>query len=86
MPNTKLAVLLAAAVSAGIVLRAPAAIAQPTTPTPAPTPAADPADDARLYNCKKPKSGQVTVSLKPETELKDLVTWVMGFTCKNFIY
>src|SRR5262249_48334141 len=23
---------------------------------------------------------------KPDTELKDLITWVMGFTCKNFIY
>jgi general secretion pathway protein D len=86
MPNTKLALVLAAAVSAAIVLRAPAAIAQPT-PTPTPTPApADPADDAGLYNCKKLKSGQVTVSLKPETELKDLITWVMGFTCRNFIY
>jgi general secretion pathway protein D len=86
MPNTKLALVLAAAVTAGLVLRVPAAHAQPTSPTPPPTPAADPADDAGLYACKKLKNGQVTVSLKPETELKDLITWVMGFTCKNFIY
>ena len=27
----------------------------------------------------------VAVTFKPETELKDLVTWVMGFTCKKFL-
>src|SRR4051812_46197705 len=41
------------------------------------------ADDA-LYSCKK-RTGQVSVTFKPETELKDLITWVMGFTCKNFM-
>jgi general secretion pathway protein D len=41
------------------------------------------ADDA-LYSCKK-RTGQVAVTFKPETELKDLITWVMGFTCKNFM-
>ncbi|HTJ45507.1 MAG TPA: type II secretion system secretin GspD [Kofleriaceae bacterium] len=44
-----------------------------------------PGEDDVLYSCKKAK-GQVTVSFKPDTELKDLITWVMGFTCKNFIY
>jgi general secretion pathway protein D len=42
-------------------------------------------EDETLYSCKKAR-GAVTVSFKPETELKDLITWVMGFTCKNFIY
>ncbi len=46
------------------------------------TPAAG--EDEALYSCKK-RSGQVAVTFKPETELKDLITWVMGFTCKNFV-
>lgn len=50
--------------------------------------AADPTpseEDAVLYSCHQ-KSGEVAVTFKPETELKDLVTWVMGFSCKNFIF
>ena len=42
-------------------------------------------EDDALYACKT-KTGLVAVTFKPETELKDLVTWVMGFTCKNFIF
>jgi len=57
---------------------APAATAPPTTPPTAP------GEDEALYNCKR-RTGQVAVTFKPETELKDLITWVMGFTCKNFI-
>ena len=60
-------------------LLAPAATAQP-----APTTTAPAAEDEALYACKK-RTGQVAVTFKPETELKDLITWVMGFTCKNFI-
>lgn len=41
-------------------------------------------DDETLYPCKK-RTGQVAVTFKPETELKDLIAWAMGFTCKNFI-
>ena len=41
-------------------------------------------EDDTLYSCKK-KTGMVAVTFKPETELKDLIAWVMGFTCKNFI-
>ena len=76
---------------------APAA-AQPSPSKPTPTAGGsattgstvdpkDPAagEDDTLYRCKK-STGMVTVSLKPETELKDLITWVMGFTCKNFVY
>lgn len=42
-------------------------------------------EDEALYNCGKAK-GKVSVSFKPEVELKDLITWAMGFTCKNFVY
>ncbi|MCG8425453.1 MAG: type II secretion system secretin GspD [Proteobacteria bacterium] len=38
-----------------------------------------------LYSCGKAK-GRVSVSFKPDIELKDLITWAMGFTCKNFVY
>ncbi len=41
-------------------------------------------EDDSLYSCGK-KTGDVSVSFKPEVELKDLITWVIGFTCKNFI-
>ncbi len=44
-----------------------------------------PGEDDKLYACKK-STGSIEVTFKPETEVKDLVTWVMGFTCKNFIY
>ncbi|MEP6866654.1 MAG: hypothetical protein ABJE66_38935, partial [Deltaproteobacteria bacterium] len=43
-----------------------------------------PGEDDTLYSCKK-KVGPVAVTFKPETELKDLIAFVMGFTCKNFI-
>ena len=55
----------------------------PTTPTGG-NASAIPGDDDALYSCKK-RTGQVAVTFKPETELKDLITWVMGFTCKNFM-
>ena len=67
-----------------------AALATPVFAQPAPTsgggdvaPAPGGQDDA-LYSCKK-KSGMVAVTFKPETELKDLIAWAMGFTCKNFL-
>ena len=44
-----------------------------------------PGEDAQLYSCGKAR-GSISVTLKPETELKDLLGWAMGFTCKNFIY
>ena len=78
MMTKRLALVLLAAISAPV-------FAQPApTTTPASTePAAAGQDDA-LYSCKK-RTGQVAVTFKPETELKDLITWVMGFTCKNFM-
>ena len=43
-----------------------------------------PGEDEALYACKN-RTGKVAITLKPETELKDLIAWVMGYTCKNFI-
>jgi general secretion pathway protein D len=42
--------------------------------------------DSPLYTCNKKGGGRTTLGFKPETELKDLITWAMGFTCKNFIF
>ncbi|HEX4454302.1 MAG TPA: type II secretion system secretin GspD [Kofleriaceae bacterium] len=67
------------------------ATVQPAFAQPNPTPASNKdkddkasGDDDSLYSCGK-KTGDVSVTFKPETELKDLITWVMGFTCKNFV-
>lgn len=43
------------------------------------------ATEEGLYNCGRAR-GPVSVSFKPEVELKDLITWAMGFTCRNFVY
>jgi general secretion pathway protein D len=42
-------------------------------------------DQTELYHCQKPPA-KVAVSFKPETDLKELVSWAMGFTCKNFMF
>src|SRR5690349_8444642 len=41
-------------------------------------------EDAALYQCKT-ASPEVVMSFKPEMEIKDLVTWAIGFTCKPFM-
>ncbi len=41
-------------------------------------------EDAALYSCKH-HPGQVIVTFKTDPDVKELVTWVMGFTCKNFL-
>src|SRR4051812_33122256 len=44
-------------------------------------------DGDPLYGCGKSKSkAALSVNLKPDVELKDLVTWAMGFSCKKFVY
>src|SRR5256885_376176 len=43
-----------------------------------------PPEDEPLFRCKN-QPGQVVVTLKPESDVKDLITWVVGFTCKNFL-
>lgn len=42
------------------------------------------ADDP-LYTCRKP-TGKIAATFKPETQVTDLVTWVLGFTCKNVVF
>jgi general secretion pathway protein D len=44
-----------------------------------------PGEDEALYLCGK-ASAEVTVNLRPGADLTDLVSWAMGFTCKNFVY
>ena len=48
----------------------------------APSPALG--EDEALYRCKS-RTAEVAINFKPEMELKELMTWVVGFTCKNFI-
>ncbi len=43
------------------------------------------AEDDALVSCNR-HPGEVAVTFKPELELKELVTWAMGFSCKQFIY
>ena len=59
------------------------AFAQPAGPVTTPAPANQPADEP-IYLCKH-QTAPVAVNFKPESELKDLIAWAMGFTCKNFI-
>ncbi len=70
-----------AAVLVLALLAPPAALAQPAPDGPAP--GAQPADDP-TYKCGK-QTGPVAVNFKPETELKEIIAWVMGFTCRNYI-
>ena len=71
-PSRPLGALLAAAVA--IAATAPIASAQPQPPG-----GADkaPGDDPQLYSCGKAR-GPIAVTLRPETELKDLLAWAMG--------
>lgn len=73
--KTTLASILLLAATAAPVFAQPAGSG--TTPASA-------SDDQPVYVCKH-ASGTVAVNFKPESELKDLITWAMGFTCKNFI-
>lgn len=69
--------LVAVTLAAAIAPRM--ALAQPSEKDGAGTPM-----DQPLYPCSK-KTGPVNVTFKPETELKDLIAWAMGFTCRNFL-
>nr|MBA3537997.1 hypothetical protein [Deltaproteobacteria bacterium] len=44
-----------------------------------------PGEDDQLYSCHK-KASKVVITFKPEIEIKELVAWAMGFTCKKFTY
>lgn len=72
MKSTRLIVLL-------LLVSSASALAQP-----AGNGSAASSDDQPVYVCKH-ATGTVAVNFKPESELKDLITWAMGFTCKNFI-
>lgn len=40
-----------------------------------------------LYTCHVPPAGtKLSASFKPDTSLRDLATWVTGFTCKNIVF
>lgn len=75
---------LAAVITVGLVFSPRFLLAQPT-PKPDDKKDAPTDDKDKIYSCGKNTNLPVSVSFKPETELKDLITWVMGFTCKNFI-
>ena len=45
----------------------------------------DTTGDAPVFSCNR-HVGEVVVTFRPETAVKDLVTWTMGFTCKQFLY
>src|SRR5439155_9118078 len=83
MKTTRSFVILALVSLAAPVFAQPAPGAGGGSNTTTTSSSGDGADDA-LYSCKK-RTGLVSVTFKPETELKDLITWVMGFTCKNFM-
>lgn len=76
-------VRVAAVMTASLLVGWLASVASAETSSSKELPA--PGEDDKLYSCKK-STGSIEVTFKPETEVKDLVTWVMGFTCKNFIY
>ena len=41
--------------------------------------------DESIYNCK-PRDAAVEITFKPEIELKELLSWAVGFTCKKFVF
>src|SRR5262245_47368600 len=41
--------------------------------------------DEPLFHCKNQPSGAIVVTLKAESDVKDLIAWVMGFACRNFV-
>jgi len=41
--------------------------------------------DEALYKCGKPE-GKNRVSLLPDVDAKQLITWAMSFSCKKFVY
>ena len=81
--NFRVARTAAVALAAALVtlltlaLSSSSAIAQPATS----------AVDDQMYSCNNKAKGPMTVTLKgPETELKDLISWMMTFNCKNFVF
>jgi general secretion pathway protein D len=48
------------------------------------TASADTVDES-IYSCK-PRNAEVEINFKPEIELKELLSWAVGFTCKKFVF
>jgi general secretion pathway protein D len=47
---------------------------------------ADPiSEDATVFTCQR-KSSDVVITFKPDVEVKELITWAMGFTCNQYLY
>jgi len=57
----------------------------PKTKTKTKSASDDDSKDSYPFKCRKPH-GKVWVRFREEVELKDLITWAMGFTCRNFIF
>jgi general secretion pathway protein D len=57
-----------------VVAMARVAVADPERP-----------DDTMVYSCRH-LPDQVQITFKPEIEVKDLITWAVGFTCNRYLY
>lgn len=78
--NPRSSAALTAALAVATVLSSFALGAQPASAQPV-------ASDDQMYSCNNKAKGPMTVTLKgPETELKDLISWMMTFNCKNFVF
>jgi general secretion pathway protein D len=50
-------------------------------------PAGDSNSNDQMYACNNKAKGAMNITLKgPETELKDLISWMLTFNCKNFVF
>jgi general secretion pathway protein D len=84
-------VFAALAAALALLMAAPEQSSAQGRPAPQPAQPGQPGQPAQnaaeegLYSCGKAR-GPVSVSFKPEVGLTDLITWAMGFTCKNFVY
>jgi type II secretory pathway component PulC len=44
------------------------------------------ADDPPMYECHAPSADtKISVQFKPDASIRDVVTWALGFTCKNIV-
>lgn len=44
------------------------------------------ADDPPLYECHAPRAdSKISVQFKPDTSIRDVVDWALGFTCRNIV-
>lgn len=44
-------------------------------------------NDAQLYSCDNKSKSPMAITLRgPETDLKELISWIMTLSCKNFVF